>query len=75
MKDLFEQVPSLLDLLHSKIEEHDMDCADNFRAAKVGDVESEEAYEEAASHGCCGRFDYVTTVDGVEYMIGCHYGH
>jgi hypothetical protein len=74
-KDLFQEIPQLLEDLRYEIGRNDLDYADNFRAAIKGDFESEEAYNAIAAKGCCGNFNSTTKIDGVVYLIGCNYGH
>lgn len=49
--------------------------ADNFRFAKVGDKYQEYLYKETQDSGCCGFYDRVIDVDGIQYNIGFNYGH
>lgn len=72
---LFEQIPQLREDLNYEIARHNLDYADNFRAAIRGNHESEDAYYALAKRGCCGRFDTTTVINGITYMIGCNYGH
>jgi len=55
--------------------ECDHDCVDNYRHATAGNAEQEAAYREAQNDGCCGFFDRVVLVAGVETWVGCNYGH
>jgi hypothetical protein len=50
-------------------------CIDNHRFAWVDEPEAVIAYEEKAATGCCGSFDYETTIGGRKAVIGCNYGH
>lgn len=64
-----------------------LDCADNFRAAEVGDIDSMNAYVERMNNGCCGYVDTVVSiawevmVGGEQHkyyllhLLGCNYGH
>jgi hypothetical protein len=56
-------------------DELDDDCVDNHRHAVVGNAEQEAAYERDLQDGCCGFFDRVVLIAGVETKIGCNYGH
>lgn len=64
-----------------------LECADNFRVAKVGNAEEIEAYAKAMLEGCCGSVDTVVMIAqevmlGDErhkwyepHLLGCNYGH
>ena len=49
--------------------------ADNFRYARIDDLDAIRAYREAKKDGCCGFYDGRTIIHGYEWMIGCNYGH
>lgn len=74
-RNLLEEIPQLREDLSYEIARHDLDCADNYRAAIKGDDASEEDYNKVRAKGCCGSFDTTTKVEGVEYLIGCNFGH
>jgi hypothetical protein len=51
-------------------------CADNFRAAAVGDLEWGVKYLEQRDQGCCGQLDEIATyLDGQRFFVGCNHGH
>jgi hypothetical protein len=72
---IFNTVPETLEDLEYQIARYDLEYVDNYRVAIKGDKESENAYKESIKRGCCGRFDTTTKIKGVEYRIGCNYGH
>lgn len=49
--------------------------ADNFRFAQVGNKYQELIYQQLEQQGCCGYYDRIIDVDGIEYKIGFNYGH
>lgn len=58
------------------IEEHDADCADNSRAARIGNTGQMRRYRRQKAHGCCGFADWEATgPDGKRYVLGYNYGH
>lgn len=61
--------------LEYEIARNELECVDNFRFARFGNDQEEEAYDKQRARGCCGEFDVTTKVDGVKWMIGCNYGH
>lgn len=61
--------------LEYEIARNELECTDNFRFARFGNSEEENAYDKQKTKGCCGFFDVTTKVDGVKWMIGCNYGH
>ena len=72
---LFDEVPQLCEDLNYEIARHNLEYADNYRAAIKGNHESEQDYNAVIKRGCCGRFDTTTVINGITYMIGCNYGH
>lgn len=62
--------------LYDLIEEHDLECADNFRFTPIDDAQGQDDYEDLRESGCCGSFDreYVDH-SGKRWKIGCNYGH
>lgn len=52
-----------------------LDYADNFRYACWTNSEEMKAYVDQIERGCCGRFDHKFKYRGVEYTVGCNYGH
>lgn len=75
MQELMKRNPKVVDELRYHISAHDLECADNWRIAKRDDSWQRVTYDEAISFGCCGTFDTVVVVDGVEWLVGCNYGH
>jgi hypothetical protein len=63
--------------LRMMIEDQDLEYADNYRFAEVGDPNEEEAYQQAVEKGCCGSFDdeIQYPVNGKRIAIGCNHGH
>lgn len=59
------------------IRDNDLENADNFRLAHVGDRREEDTYAKDKENGCCGMFDtevfYRRTAKWIR--IGCNYGH
>ena len=49
--------------------------ADNFRIARVDNVEEVKAYEESPSAGCCGFFDQEIELEGTKVKFEFNYGH
>lgn len=49
--------------------------ADNFRDARVASEEEMAEFSKSESGGCCGSYNFRTTVDGVEFILGFNYGH
>lgn len=75
MQELMKRNRKVVEALQYAIDREDLECADNYRIAKRDDSWQRVAYDEAISFGCCGSFDTVVVVDGVEWMVGCNYGH
>jgi hypothetical protein len=50
-------------------------CKDNFRVARVGDLQRMRRYAKQKAKGCCGAFDTVTSIGGMPYYVGFNYGH
>ncbi len=70
------QVPEAVwTALSDLVEEHDLECADNFRAYRVADNYSKDEYEQAEREGCCGSFEDTVNIDSEEWVVGCNYGH
>jgi hypothetical protein len=62
--------------LRDYIEEHDLECADNFRFVPVDDFAAQDEYDDIRDGGCCGYFDnHFTDSTGRLWRIGCNYGH
>lgn len=53
----------------------DYENADNFRYAEIGNDLQELIYKEKKRDGCCGYYDEVITVEGIDYIVGFNYGH
>lgn len=48
---------------------------DNLRLAEVGNEVQEALYLYRENKGCCGFYDKVLTLDGVDFKVGFNYGH
>lgn len=70
-----EELKSCKAVLNELIEQEELEFADNFRFARVGVEDEEFEYSRKAEDGCCGYFDKVVEIKGVEYKVGCNYGH
>lgn len=70
-----EQEKEAINILNEKVKEQDLEYADNFRAAPVNNPKLWAKYKEAFDEGCCGFFDTSIYIDGVQWDIGCNYGH
>lgn len=58
------------------VEKEGLEYDDNYRVAKVGEVEQEETYFRIQQNGCCGFCDVqLKGPDGEIYLIGFNYGH
>lgn len=77
MQDILKRYPRVVDKLYEEVVALDLDCADNFRIAKADDSWDRDrvAFDEVVEAGCCGSYNAEVVVDGVEYLIGCNYGH
>lgn len=75
MQELMKRNRKVVEALQYEIDREDLEYADNYRIAKRDDSWQRAAYDEAASFGCCGSFNTIVVVDGVEWMVGCNYGH
>lgn len=75
MQELMKRNRKVVEALQYEIDREDLEYADNYRIAKRDDSWQRAAYDEAASFGCCGSFNTIVTVGGVEWMVGCNYGH
>ncbi|ATN92798.1 hypothetical protein QGX11_gp035 [Pseudomonas phage PPSC2] len=75
MWELFEKYPEALEELNYQIARNNLDCADNYRIAIVGNDEQMADYEDKRAHGCCGDFDIRVTIGENKFDIGCNYGH
>jgi hypothetical protein len=53
----------------------DLECCDNFRAAKNQKSKQVRRYWKRAEEGCCGSMNVVRSWLGTEYLLGCNYGH
>ncbi|QPI18111.1 hypothetical protein POP15_063 [Pectobacterium phage POP15] len=51
------------------------DHVDNHRYARCDDEIDMEVYNWQIERGCCGQFDHKFKYKGVEYTVGCNYGH
>ena len=67
-KELLEEFTKYI----THIEEHE-DCVDSFRIGLKNNIDSMNQYDKIKS--CCGQDDSTISIDGVEYMFGCNYGH
>jgi len=56
----------------TNIEEHN-DCVDSFRIGLKNNIDSMNQYNKIKS--CCSQDDSTISIDGIEYMFGCNYGH
>lgn len=56
-------------------EKFEDDCCDNVRFAFVHDTDAMLAYTSKQANGCCGFYDRVIQVQGMDALIGCNYGH
>lgn len=70
-----EQKKEAFRILSEKIDELELECADNYRAAPVLDQEKWAKYQEIYESGCCGSFDTSVYINGIQWDIGCNYGH
>jgi len=61
--------------VYSRLNQHEAYNVDNWRTAKIGDVQATFEYNEARAKGCCGSADFIVNIDGVGYKIGFNYGH
>lgn len=68
MQRLFERYPKVVAKLRDLIEENGLDYADNLRIAKADDSWDRVDYDAAASRGCCGTFEKVVTIDGIDFI-------
>jgi hypothetical protein len=50
-------------------------CIDNFRATPTSDDDGMIKYDMIRNSGCCGFFDDFVLIGGIEWFIGCNYGH
>lgn len=75
MQALFYRYPKVGSELQRLIEVNDLDCVDNRRMAKADDAWQRIEFDEAAYRGCCGTFERIVNVDGVDFLVGCNYGH
>ena len=58
------------------VDSADDEYASNFRIARVGNPEDEQAYAAKKEHGCCGSTDsFVKHPDGTVFAVGWNYGH
>lgn len=48
---------------------------DNYRFAQEDNLEQVNRYKRIQGQGCCGYYDEVIPIDGVNYLIGFNYGH
>lgn len=71
--------PELLEVLKEELKyqiaRHDLEYADNVRYARCDNAEQMAEYNRKIERGCCGRFDHKFKYQGVEYTVGCNYGH
>lgn len=70
-----QELSACREALNEAIEREGLDCADNFRFARVGNEDEEFAFNRAIEDGCCGSFNQKLMIGDFEYMIGCNYGH
>lgn len=56
-----------------------LDCVDNFRAAKINNRRQIKRFRQERDQGCCGSFDDVITYGIIgfrkRFIIGFNYGH
>lgn len=52
-----------------------LDYADNFRYACYDNPEEMAEYNRKVQEGCCGQFDHRFKYQGIDYIVGCNYGH
>jgi hypothetical protein len=64
-----------LNALFYEIGRNDLEYADNLRIARRDDQRQFESYLKKQKEGCCGSFDTCVSIDGIEWLIGCNYGH
>lgn len=71
--------PEIKEVLKEELSYHIARCgleyADNCRYARWDNEEEMEVYNRQIEHGCCGQFDHKFKYQGVEYTVGCNYGH
>lgn len=75
LDDEFETPVS--NFLRSKFDKliEELEYADNFRCAEIGNQEQERMYKKVLAKGCCGYHDEVVEFRGKKYKIGLNYGH
>lgn len=63
--------------LSELVDSEELDYADNYRAAEVGDSADEAEYERVENEGCCGQFSRILThpITGKQILVGCNWGH
>ena len=64
-----------LNALYYEIGRQGFEHVDNLRVAQANKFRQRIIYNKTLSRGCCGYFDSRVTVDGIEFLIGCNYGH
>lgn len=75
MEESHKKYPKAFIHLRRRIEELDLECADNYRVARSDDAWEKTAYEHQRRMGCCGSLEEEVVIDGIEFWIGCNYGH
>lgn len=61
--------------IQERAEKLDLEYADNFRWYRKDNSENLDEFKERERNGCCGFYTGEVTIDGIEYVIGCNYGH
>ena len=61
--------------LYYEIGRAGLDFVDNMRVARSNNPLEMFGYRQKAAQGCCGVFESHVTIDGIEFTIGCNYGH
>jgi hypothetical protein len=69
-----EDQEMLLSWFDEQEKEHEGDCMDSLRVARIDNAGEMRAFEKARS--CCGSSEETLTgVSGQKYIVGCNYGH
>lgn len=71
--------PEIKAVLKEELKYHiarlDLEYADNCRYARLDNKEEMAEYNRQIQRGCCGQFDHKFKYQGIEYTVGCNYGH
>lgn len=70
-----EAIRRLGAIIQSSEEDGPMEYVDNHRVALLSSTEDNAAYNKQKDQGCCGSMDRIIIVDGVNWRVGCNYGH